>query len=195
MALSPAKVQKIKEDYCAGVLSKSGIAQKYSISRNTLAKHAKEGKWKYAINEQEVNMRISEKARERIVNEVVDKATEVTTNFLKDIDLCRKLMLTAASDLITAQEEVDRLSTEENRLKVDKEEYERIFSKMKVLKYIVENLKTAYEGGRKALGLDTEQDIEKARRVKKLDQPTEQHDPTENLSEADVDKLLDEIDE
>jgi len=142
-----------------------------------------------------VNMRISEKARERIVNEVVDKATEVTTNFLKDIDLCRKLMLTAASDLIAAQEEVDRLSTEEKKLKVDKEEYERIFSKMKVLKYIVENLKTAYEGGRKALGLDTEQDIEKARRVKKLDQPIEQHDPTENLSEADVDKLLDEIDE
>lgn len=53
----------------------------------------------------------------------------------------------------------------------------------------------ALENLSKYFGNFTDADIDKARRMKKLDQPTEQHDPTENLSEADVDKLLDEIDE
>ena len=184
----------MKEDYCAGILSKSGIAQKYSISRNTLAKHAKKNKWKYAVNEQEVNMRISEKARERIVNEVVDKATEVTTNFLKDIDLCRGLMLSAASDLVSAQEEADKASEDGKKGKVEKEEYERIFSKMKVMKYIVENLKTAYEGGRKALGLDVEQDVEKARKIKEGEKQTNP-DPTEGMDEQQLDEELRKLEE
>ena len=189
MALSSKKLAKIKEDYCAGILSKSGVAQKYRISRNTLAKHAKAGGWKYAVNEQEVTMLISDKARERIVNEVVDKATEVTTNFLKDIELCRGLMLSSASDLIHAQEEADEEAKDGKKGKVQKEEYERILSKMKVLKYIVENLKAGYEGGRKALGLDTEQDIEKARKIKN-NEKQQVSDPVEGMTEEDIDKSL-----
>lgn len=161
MALTEIEVAKIQVDYTAGKLSKSKIAQKHSISRNTLAKYAHDGKWKYGQNAQELSSIIQEKTYERLIRDEVDRATKITDEYLGDISKYRQIAMVPASELANAYNEARKLKG-----KVKKEEFSRIWESAKAIKTAIEALNLGYNGARKALGLDVEADIEKARKIK-----------------------------
>lgn len=189
MALSEIDLIKIKADYTAGELSRSKIAQNHRISRNTLAKHAKEGKWGFGKNAQELSKLITEKTYEKLVENAVDRATKITNQFLGDIDTYRQLAMVPASELIESLGRAKKESTEEKPVKVSKEEFSRIWESTKAIKSAVETLKLGYEGARKALGMDREDDIEKARKIKGAEkQPI--LDPTEGMDETQIDEQI-----
>jgi DNA-binding Xre family transcriptional regulator len=166
MALSDIDLAKLKVDFHAGKLSQRKLAQKHRISRNTLSKYAKEGKWEFGKNEPTLSQAIEEGVYKKLVDSEIDRATKITDNFLKDVEKYRKLASKPAEELFIAYEEADNATTKEKRVKVSKEEFSRIWESTKAMKAAIETLRLGYEGARKALGMDKDDDIEKARKIK-----------------------------
>ena len=181
MALSEIEIAKIQVDYTAGKLSKTGIAQKHRISRNTLAKYARDNDWKYGRDAQKLSDIIEEKTYERLIKDEVDRATKITDNFLGDIERYRKLALIPSSELAEAYNDAKLKGT-----KISQKEFSRIYQLTKVLKTAIEALNIGYAGSRKALGMDREE--EKRKRLPK-------HDPVEGMTEDEIDSRLEEMDD
>lgn len=193
MALSEIQLAKIKVDYQVGKLSRLKIAQKYGISRNTLSKHAKAKKWKYAISEQELSKIVENRTYEKLITDSVDRATEITNNFLGDIEKYRKLAIIPASELASAYNDAEERSEKENkRIRVPKDEFSRIWESTKAIKAAIETLKIGYEGARKALGMDRDDDVEKARKIKGAERESIS-DPTEGMTREEVQARIKEI--
>ncbi len=192
MALSEIKLAKIKVDYESGKLSKRKMALKYAISRNTIDKHAKIKGWIYAKREPELSQKIEQLTYEKLISDEVDRATNITNQFLGDIEQYRKLAMIPASELLKAYSVSKEDSTKQEPGKVTKEEFSRIWESTKVIKTAIEGLKIGYEGARKALGMDVKDDIEKARKIKAAEkQPI--HDPVEGMTRNEKVKAIREL--
>lgn len=172
MALTKTQIEKLKFDYCTGKLSQRKIAEKHGISRNTLIKYAKEGKWKYGENAAELNQKIKEKIFDQFVEDEVSKAVKITNDYLEDIEKYRKLALIPANELAKAYNKAEKEGS-----KVSKKEFSRIYESAKPIKMAIEALNLGYNGARKALGMDREEEIKK-RQTKP--------DPTEGMTLDDV---------
>lgn len=181
MALSDIELIKLKVDYQSGKLNRSKIAQKHRISRTTLVKHAKKEGWEFGKSEQELYKEIEEKVYKKLVDIEVDRATETTNNYLKDFNLQRQF-LTATSAALTTL-------IRDKKNKLTKEDAELILARARVHKMLMEGYNIGYMAVRKALGMDREDDINKALKIKDAErQPIT--DPTEGMTEEDVDKQL-----
>jgi hypothetical protein len=189
MALTEIDLAKIKVDFESGKLSKSKVAQKHSISRNTLDKYSKSLGWIYATNEQELSKKIELLNFEILLNDEVDRATKKTNNFLGDIESYRRLAMIPASELAKAYNEAEKESTEEKTVKVSKDEFSRIWESTKVIKTAIEGLKIGYDGARKALGMDKDEDIRKAKALKE----GEHEAPTDPLAGKTIEEIEAEI--
>jgi hypothetical protein len=166
MALSEKKILKIKVDYEVGKLSKTAICKKHSISRPTLRNQAAKNGWKYQKNFQEVSEIIEQKTIGKLIEKETDRAVKITDRFLNDIDAYRELSMHPAMEIKTAINQADEDSTEESKVTVSRDEYDRIFAGAKINKICLEALNVGYTGARKALGMDKDSDIEKALAIK-----------------------------
>lgn len=158
MALSEEKLQAIQIVYELGKVSKTQICKDHRISRPTLRKHAKEGEWIYQKSFQEVakevRARVTEKMIERSSEEIV-KATEI---FLDNSSNVRDFVMLVA-DKLKEKIKNDDWDFKEIDLKsfFDLQKFNEISSK---------TLTGLYSTDRKALGLDKDDDIDRARRIK-----------------------------
>ncbi len=158
-----------------------------------MRKYEKEKGWIYGENEQELSSLIKNKTYEKLIEDNVDLAAQITTNFLGDIEKYRALYLMPAKELLTAYNDAQKDSTPAKRVVVKKDEFSRIWESTKAIKTAIEGLNALYASQRKALGMDREDDIEKARKIKHADKLTPP-DPTENLTEEEIDKQIAEYD-
>ena len=190
MALSEKKILKIKVAFEAGKLSRAAIGKEYRVSQPTIRLLAKEREWEYKKNFIEFSEEIEQKTIESLIEKEVDKTTKITAQFLSDLDIFRRLCMRSATDIVNAY---NKLTDGEKKGKVLKEEFDRIFAGSKVSKINMEALNIGYSGARKALGMDREDDIEKARKIKGAEkQPVV--DPTEGIDEETIDKQIKELD-
>lgn len=155
MAIPKNKVIKIKVDYEAGILTKSNIANKHEINRLTLYKLADRHSWEYGKNKHEISKITEEKSLENLINKQVDRATEITNQFLGDIDKHRQLLMMTTNELVKAfNEHKDKKDKDGKAVKIPKEEFDRIFAGSKITKIQMEALNVGFTGARKALGMD-----------------------------------------
>ncbi len=186
MALSDIELAKLEVDFCAGKISRLKIAQKHRISRNTLKKYADEKGWIYGQNEQELTNLIKNKTYQRLIDDTVDLSTQVTKNFLVDIEKYRALSLMPAKELYESYEEAKKKTEETGkRVRVPREEFDRIWQSAKAIKTSIEGLSNVYSDQRRALGLDRDDDIEKAQKIKN-GSTTANNDPTEGMTREQV---------
>ena len=181
MALSEIEIAKLRVEYTAGKLSRSKIAQKNRISRNTLAKYARKENSNYGQDSVKLSDIIEQKTFERLINDEVDRATLITNKFLEDIERYRKLAMIPSSELAKAYNEA-----KSSGIKVQKKEFTRIYESTKAIKNAIEALNSGYLGVRKALGMDREEEIKK-RQTKP--------DPTQGMTENEIDEKLEEYEE
>lgn len=181
MALSEEKILAIQIDYELGKLSKTQICKNHRISRPTLRKHASEGEWIYQKSFNEVSNEVRARVTEKIIERSSEEIIRATDEYLKK----SKHLQDFSFKTIGRFEETIDFNL------MDAQTADAIHRVIEKAQRIITNL---YAFDRKALGLDIEADVEKARRVKKAEEPTERHDPTENLSEDEVDKLLEDMD-
>lgn len=187
MAIQEKSLLKIKVDYEVGKLSKVNICKKHSISRPTLVKLAKEHRWSYQKNLREVNEIIEEKTISKLIEVETDRNVKITDQFLTDIDRYRQLTMFPVGEVARAIKDAGPKG------KVTKEEYDRIFAGSKVNKINLEALNIAYSGARKALGMDRDEDIRKAKAIKLNENTQEVLDPLENMTEEEIDKEIDKL--
>ena len=188
MAISHQKKTVIKVDIEAGLLTKSDIATKYKISRQTLYKLITSEGWEYGKNRTQIDRATESKSLDNIINKQVDLATRISSQFLEDIDKYRQLSMMPASELITSFTEAKN-----TKIKVKKEEFSRIWEGAKAIKTAIEALRLGYDGARKALGMDKDEEIEKARRIKKTEDPQDKTDVTENMTLDEVEAKIKEL--
>jgi hypothetical protein len=148
MALSSQKVTVIRVDYEAGILTKSDIAKKHNINRQTLYKQADKHKWLFGKNKQAIDKITEQKSLEHLLNNRIDLSTQITEQFLEDINHHRQLLMKTSSELEEAYKEAAN-----NKTKVELDEYSRIFAGAKITKIQMEALNIGYSGARKALGM------------------------------------------
>jgi hypothetical protein len=184
MAISHQKKTVIKVDFEAGLLTKSDIANKHKLTRSTIYKIAASEGWVYGKNRTEIDKATENRSLDKIINKQVDLATQITTNFLEDIEKYRKLSLMPASELASAYNEASKSDpVKKKKLKVTKEEFSRIWESAKAIKTAIEALKLGYEGARKALGMDRE-DKQKE---------NDANDPTKGMTREDVQERIKQL--
>lgn len=156
MALSTKKKSKIIADVRAGKLNRTKIAQKWSISRNTLSKIINDSGAIVGENAQKVSKKIEQKATRKIIENESRKLVDYTDKHLSELDTIRTISKYNAQAL--AKE------IKETKNNVSKAEAERIFAVQKVCKITTETLSMIYKDERLAMGLDqggnNNQDIE-----------------------------------
>lgn len=188
MALSEIDLAKIKVDFESGKLSKRKVAQKHSISRNTLDKHAKAKDWIYATNEPELSQKIERLTLDKLIKDEVDRATKITNNFLGNVERYNELAMMPASELIKAYTDARNKNKQ-----VSKNEFSRIWESAKAIKTAIEGLKIGYDSQRKALGMDRDEDIRKAKAIKLNENTQEVIDPLANMTEEEIDKEINKL--
>ncbi len=181
MSLSEQKVLAMKIDYELGKVSKTSICKKHGVSRPTLRKQAAKGKWLYQKSFQRVSDEVEKRTIERLIEDQVDKATILTDQFLEDTSKYMQLAMMPASELARAYNHV-----KEHGGKVTKEEFSRIWESTKAIKNALEMLNVGYAGTRKALGMDKDEEIRKAKEIKQSEQIKEVTDPLEGKTIEEV---------
>ena len=175
MALSEKKIAQVKVSFEAGKLSRAAIGKKHKISQPTLKKLADERGWEYKKNFIEISDHVSQKSLERLIEQEIDIATKTNENFQKNIAYIEGVAMAYMVELGKAKSGKDKQS---------KEEADRIFSFLKSCKISSEIMNMNYNGKRKMLGMDREEELKRlAPRV----------DPTEGLTEAEIDAKLADI--
>ena len=155
MAISHQKKTVIKVDIEAGLLTKSDIATKYKISRQSLYKLIASEGWDYGKNRTQIDKATENQSLNKIINKQVDLATKISSQFLEDIDKYRQLSLMPAAELANSYTKAKK-----GKNKVKKEEFSRIWESAKAIKTAIEALRLGYDGARKALGMDKDDDID-----------------------------------
>ena len=178
MAISSQKKTVMKVDYEAGLLTKSDIALKHGINRQTIYKIAADNKWEYGKNRTEIDKATENQSLEKIINKQIDIATQISNRFLSDMDKYRQLGLMPAAELATAYNDAKK-----NKTKVPKEEFSRIWESTKVIKTAIEGLKLGYDGCRKALGMDKEDELKATIKI----------DPCDGMTPEQVDQKIKEL--
>ncbi len=182
MAVSSKKLIKIKVDFEAGILTKSKIASKHKINRLTLYNLADKHEWQYGKNEQKINKITETKSLEVLIEKQVDRAAGTTDLFLSDIKAIRGIALAIAKEWSDSRKAGRIRIVDGKEEKIDgmsKDEADRIFAQTKIAKITMETLNIGYTAARKALGMDRDDDVEKARRIK-----TEEKQPLSNPTEG-----------
>lgn len=183
MALSEPQVLALQIDYELGKLSKTSICKKHRVSRPTLRKHATENGWVYQKTFQEVSKEVEKRTIAKLVEENADIVTQATEKFLSDSAYIRDFVM----DLIKrVQKELD-----ENSYKTKDVDLSGFTSLQKMGETLSKTIISLYSTERKALGLDIDDDIEKAKRIKGNDKQ-QAVDPLDGMTEEDIDKQLKE---
>jgi len=187
MALSDSKILKIKVDYESGKLSKTQIGNVHKVSQPTIRKLAATHDWVFQKNFQEISEIVEQKSIERIIEVEVDKTVKENDNFQSAVNRIEFLVMKYIKELEELQESIDKESK-------TKEEADRIFSFLKSCKISSEIMNMNYNGKRKMLGMDREDDIRKAKAIKSgIEEKAP--DPVGNLSEDEIDKQLEALNE
>lgn len=149
MALSEPKILSIKIDYELGKLSKGSICKKHRISRPTLRKHAKDGKWLYQKTFKEVSKEVEKRVIEKLLSDNTDIAVSVTDNFLKDSANIRAVTMAIMDAMAT-----DLL---DKNGKITTQEANRLIALQKVSEIANKTISNLYNTTRKALGMDQDE--------------------------------------
>lgn len=151
MAYTEKQKAKLKPEVESGLLSKSKLAQKWRMSRNTLNKIIQQEGWVFGINVQELSKVISKKTEDKLAEKYSNDLEDFTEEHIKSMDEVGSLTKKSLERLRDAVEAEDS-EGKENRM--SKDQAEAIFSQQKVLKISSETLSIIYADKRKALGLD-----------------------------------------
>jgi DNA-binding XRE family transcriptional regulator len=139
MAVPQEKVNKIGVAYKAGQYSKTDIAKKFKITRQTLNNLAEKNGWEYQELRQDFNESIRKKEQEHFIKSEADKRIEVTAKFLRDVEEIEALNMQYIGGLSVC---------------LTKQDVEKNFSFLKSCKIAMETLNIGYLGKRKALRMD-----------------------------------------
>jgi hypothetical protein len=172
MALSEKQILKIKVEFEAGKLSRSAIGKRYKVSQPTIRKLAEQGNWAYGKNFKKVSEAVELKSIEKLIGKEVDKTTKINDDLLANITFVENIAKAYLHELAM---------NKKNKEKQTKEDADRIFSFLKPLKIASETFNMNYSNKRKAFGMDREDELKRS---------APYVDPTEGLTESDIDAKL-----
>ncbi len=175
---------QIKGKYVSGKKTVTQIAEEHKISRKSIQRKAKKEGWEYGSSKDEVAKAIQAATIETITREDTDRAVNFTDKFLNDSEKVRNLTMAIVDGMQNA------LANHGGNIPAD--EANRLLSCQRANEVSMRTVTGIYAGQRKALGLDAEQDIEKARKIKQADKH-ENPDPCVDETEESVDKKLKEL--
>lgn len=149
---------QIKGKYVAGKDTISKIADDHSISRKSIQRKAQKDGWVYGSSKDEVSKAIENATIETIIGTGLDKAVKITERFIKDSENVRNVTMAILSGM------VKELQKSGGNIKAD--EANRLLSCQRVAKTTMETITGNYNAVRKALGMDKDEDIRKAKEIK-----------------------------
>lgn len=173
---------QIKGKYVAGSDPIYKIAQQHDINKKTIERRAKKEGWIYGSVSNNVAKAIENATIDTIIKNDTDRAVKMTEMFLKD-SLNIRAVTMALMDAMAK-------TLKEQKGNITSAEANRLLTCQKVAKTAGETITNIYSSVRKALGVDRDDDIEKARRIKKAEDPNEIIDPTEGMTEEEIDEQL-----
>lgn len=149
---------QIKGKYVAGKTTIGKIAQVHDISRKSIERKAKKEGWKYGSMSDEVSKAIESATIETIVKDDTDKAVKLTEIFLKDASNIRGITMAI----------MDAMAKELRKSggNIPSAEANRLTSCQKVSEIASKTITTLFTNTRKALGMDKDDDVDRARRIK-----------------------------
>lgn len=185
---SQEQLKRIRADYERGIDNISAIAKMHKISRPSLYNHAKKGGWIYAMVETEKNKTFQNEVVSQLLEKHGARIEAITQQFLDSVVVYMNLGMIAAKEMSDAKKEADN-----NGTKVSKDEYDRIYAGVKIPKTAMETLNTGYTGIRRALGLDKDQEIRKAREIRAEERNDNIVDPLKGKKVEEVKQALENL--
>ena len=175
----------IKGKYVSGSLPIYKIAQVHDIHKKTIERRAKKEKWIYGAVSNNVSKEVEKATIETIVKGDIDKAVKITETFIKDSSNIRGVtmaIMKAMSDEL--MESGGNMSTAEAN---------RLIACQKVSEIASKTIAKLYDETRKALGMDKDEDIRKAREIQANDKAQEVLDPLAGKTLSEVKEELEKL--
>ena len=174
---------EVKAAYYVGKEPIGTIATKHNISRKSIERRAKADSWKYGVLSDEVAKEVERATIETIIEKDVDIASRVTKQFIQDSQNLRVVTIAIQTGMVK--------ELKKSGGAVSRAEAERIYFSQRVNETTYRIIKDIYYGMRKALGIEIDAEVKKQHL---LEQPASSViDPTEGMSNEDVDEKLKEM--
>lgn len=178
---------QIKGKYVAGQEPIYKIAQHYEINKKTIERRAKKENWIFGSVANNVARAIENATIETLIKVDTDKAVRLTNQFLKDSKNIRAITMVLMDSM------AEELQGEHGAITAS--EATRLLTCQKVSEVASKTIEKLYTATRRALGMDKDEDIRKAKEIQSNDKVQEVVDPLAGKTIREIEHEIAKLDD